>query len=96
MFTNINGGIPLAVLALLGVSTVGYKYMNQDQEDWVAMPDGKLYHKSCVHLHDDAFTVERLSDAKTLVTSGENEAEEMEACPYEPRKMPASEKDSFL
>jgi hypothetical protein len=60
------------------------------------MPDGKLYHKSCVHLHDSDFTVERLSDAKTLVTSGEDEAEEMEACPYEPRKMVASEKDSFL
>lgn len=85
----------MAVLALLGISTVGYKYMN-DQEEWIAMPDGKLYHKSCVHLHDSDFKVERLSDAKTLVTSGENEAEEMEACPYEPRKMVKSEKDSFL
>ena len=49
-------------------------------DDWLAMPDGKLYHKSCIHYHDDEFQVESV-DEGSLVNG-----ELFEACPYETRE----------
>ena len=63
-------------------------FINED--DWLAMPDGKLYHKSCIHHHDSDFKVERVSNSVSIVTSekeGELYTEELPACSYQPRAM---------
>ena len=49
-------------------------------DDYLAMPDGFRYHKSCVHHHgDDHFHVERLPGGRTRVAGGET----LGRCPFE-------------
>ena len=45
------------------------------------MPDGKMYHKSCIYHHDTEFKIE----GSTPYT--ENGSEELPPCEYEPRVM---------
>jgi hypothetical protein len=45
---------------IFGATSFGSYYYTQtmdkvSDDDWLAMPDGKLYHKSCIHIHDDEF-----------------------------------------
>ena len=45
---------------IFGATSFGSYYYTQtmdkvSDDDWLAMPDGKLYHKSCIHYHDDEF-----------------------------------------
>ena len=44
------------------------------------MPNGKLYHKSCIHIHDDHFTVESVVEGSII------NGELYEPCKYEPRE----------
>ena len=41
---------------------------------------GKLYHKSCIHIHDDHFTVESVDEGSII------NGELYEPCKYEPRE----------
>lgn len=43
------------------------------------MPDGKLYHKSCIHIHDDHFNLERV-DGGSMINGQLHEP-----CKFEPR-----------
>ena len=44
------------------------------------MPNGKLYHKSCIHIHDNHFTVESVDEGSII------NGELYEPCKYEPRE----------
>jgi hypothetical protein len=45
------------------------------------MPDGKFYHKTCVHHHDDTFHVERLPEKRSLLTK-KSTSVLLPPCPY--------------
>jgi len=62
-----------------------------DDEDWLSMPDGKMYHKSCIYHHDTDFKVGGVSESVQTLTKenehGELTTEELAPCAYESRKM---------
>ena len=69
---------------------------NPVEEEWVAMPDGKLYHTSCIHHHEDNFRVDRLMTGSLLSkTNGEGHMEQtwLPPCPYKPRMQEVEKKD---
>ena len=70
--------------SILGVTSLAAVYYTQSlnlvsDDDFLAMPDGRLYHKSCIHVHDDHFTVERTEEGSLV--NGEMHA----PCKYESR-----------
>ena len=70
--------------SILGVSSfTAFLYsqsLNQpSDDDFLPMPNGKLYHKSCIHIHDDHFTVESVDEGSII------NGEFYEPCKYEPR-----------
>lgn len=72
-------------------SFLSYETITNDDEDWLSMPDGKMYHKSCIYHHDTEFKIEGISESTQVLTK-ENEAgvltsEELAPCAYKPRVM---------
>ena len=61
-----------------------------DDEDWLSMPDGKMYHKSCIYHHDTEFKIDGISESTQVLTkenaAGELTSEELTPCAYEPRE----------
>jgi hypothetical protein len=65
------------------------------------MPNGKMYHKSCIYHHDSDFKIDNISvDIQTLTKEKENGdllTEELPKCEYETRQMRHSEEnESFF
>ena len=76
-----NFAIRASIIGLTSFSAIYYSQLldKVSEDDWLAMPDGKLYHKSCIHIHDDEFTLERVDGGSQI------NGEYFEACPFEPR-----------
>ena len=65
-----------ALGAIGAISAATYLAMNYTQEqvesflsidnedDWLSMPDGKMYHKSCIYHHDTEFKIDGISGEK--------------------------------
>jgi len=64
-------------LAVIGSAAFGaWNYYTNTliipKDEWVAMPDGKMYHNSCIHHHDYEFKVDRLLTGSLLTTKNED------------------------
>ena len=69
-----------AIGAIGALSAATYLAMNYTQEqmesflsidnedDWFSMPDGKMYHKSCIYHHDTEFKIDGISGEKQVLT----------------------------
>lgn len=60
-------------------------FYNKKDADWLSMPDGKMYHKSCIYYHDTEFKIENVSeDVQTLTKEmdGVLTTEELPRCEY--------------
>ena len=79
--------------AIIGVSAFGaWNYFKNisttKKEEWVSMPDGKMYHISCIHHHEDEFKVQRLEMGSILSKKNKNGhlyQEWLPPCEYKPK-----------
>ena len=76
------------VLSLLTLSTTFAS------SEWIPMPDGREYHVSCIHHHDTAFHVTRLSDERTHLKYANGTENTFTKCPFPSR--PRGETSSDL
>jgi len=88
----------ISLMAATGAIAAGTYWYNlpvddaTNDEEWYEMPDGKLYHRSCIHHHDEEFHVD-LIDGGSMVTTDEG-SEWLPECQHKP-KMKEAPKVSY-
>ena len=93
----------MTTTAVMGAAAAAYgawNYYTQSpavgDDEWIPMPDGKLYHISCIHHHDDDFKVQKLFTGSLLTkknSEGHVEQNWLPPCQYKPKMQ---EKDENL